>query len=241
MRVSTREPDEAWVPSEQLSGAGEAGSGAVGVDPQGRITAVWDEAGKVMWADKAPGQPWTEAQAIPDGDGGKPDLFVASDGTATAVWQKGTTADTLVIRTARRPLGGPWSAVETISPGGSYRPHIEGDTAGDVTVSYTHEARREPALHLRGRPPQQRTVGRADPGRRPGDHRQHLRPRGRAQQRPGDGLLAERIDKRADGRAGARRRARPGAPARRPRSPATPPGAWTCRSATAPPSTAWAS
>ena len=109
------------------------------MDPQGRTTAVWDEAGTVMWADKAPGQPWTEGQAIPDGAGQKPDLFVASDGTATAVWQKGTTADTLVIRTARRPLGGAWSAVETISPAWSYRPHIEGDIAGDVTVSYTHE------------------------------------------------------------------------------------------------------
>ncbi len=139
IRASTREPDKKWEPSEQLSGAGEGGAGAVGVDPQGRITAVWDEAGKVMFADKAPGRPWTAAAAIPDGDGGKPDLFVASNGTATAVWQKGTTADTLVIRTARRPLGGSWSSVETISPSWSYRPHIEGDTAGDVTVSYTHE------------------------------------------------------------------------------------------------------
>src|SRR4051794_30905933 len=140
IRVSTRGPDTAWAPSEQLSGAGESGAGAVGVDPQGRITAVWDEADKVMFADKAPGHPWTAAQAIPDGDGHKPDLFVASDGTGTAVWQKGTTADTLVIRTARRPLGGSWSAVETISPAWSYRAHIEGDTAGDVTDSYTHEA-----------------------------------------------------------------------------------------------------
>src|SRR3954447_2545175 len=139
IRVSTREPGTAWALSEQLSGAGESGAGAVGVDPQGRITAVWDEADKVMFADKAPGHPWTAGQAIPDGDGQKPDLFVASNGTATAVWQKGPPATTLVIRTARRPLGGSWSAVETISPAWSYRPHIEGDTAGDVTVSYTHE------------------------------------------------------------------------------------------------------
>lgn len=139
IRVSTREPDKAWAPSQQLSGAGEGGAGAVGVDPQGRITAVWDEAGKVMFATKAPGQPWTAADDIPDGDGQKPDLFVASNGTATAVWQKGTTADTLVIRTARRPPGGTWSSVETISPSWSYRPHIEGDIAGDVSVSYTHE------------------------------------------------------------------------------------------------------
>jgi hypothetical protein len=140
VRISTREPNGAWAASQQLSGAGEAGNGAVGVDPQGRITAVWDEAGKMMSAVKLPGEPWTPAQAITDGDGGKPDLFVASDGTATAVWQKGTTADTLVIRTARRPAGGAWSSVETISPTWSYRPHIEGDTAGDVSVSYTHDA-----------------------------------------------------------------------------------------------------
>ena len=55
------------------------------------------------------------------------------------MWQQGATADTLVIRTARRPLGGAWSAVETISPPWSYRPHIEGDTAGDVSVSYTRD------------------------------------------------------------------------------------------------------
>jgi hypothetical protein len=142
VRVSTRQPNARWAPSQQLSGAGEAGSGAIGVDPQGRITAVWSEglASTMMWAVKLPGQAWSAAQPITDGDGGNPDLFVASDGTATAVWQKGTTADTLVIRTARRPPGGPWSSVETISPAWSYRPHIEGDTAGDVTVSYTHDA-----------------------------------------------------------------------------------------------------
>ena len=93
----------------------------------------------MKWATKAPGEPWTAAQPIPDGAGGKPDLFVASDGTATAVWQQGG-APSIVIRTARRPLGGEWSAVETISPPWSYRPHIEGDTAGNVTVSYTRDA-----------------------------------------------------------------------------------------------------
>jgi hypothetical protein len=140
VRVSTREPNLRWTASEQISpGAADAFAGDVGVDPQGRITAIFDEAGKMMWATKAPDQPWTAAQAIPDGDGGNADLFVASDGTATAVWQKGLIGDQLVIRTARRPLGGSWSAVETISPTFSYRPHIEGDIAGDVTVSYTHD------------------------------------------------------------------------------------------------------
>src|SRR4051794_10459174 len=99
IRVSTRAPGTAWAPSEQLSGAGESGTGAIGGGPQGRITAVWDEADTVMYADKAPGHPWTAAQVIPDGAGRKPDLFVASDGTATAVWQKGT-APSIVIRTA---------------------------------------------------------------------------------------------------------------------------------------------
>jgi hypothetical protein len=139
VRVSTRDPDGAWTPSEQISpGAADAFSGDVGVDPQGRITAVFDEGGRMMWATKTPGQPWTAAQPIPDGDGGNADLFVASDGTATAVWQKGNTNQS-VIRTARLPLGGSWSAVETISPMWSYRAHIEGDIAGDVTVSYTHD------------------------------------------------------------------------------------------------------
>ena len=138
IRVSTRQPNSTWTPSEQLSGAGEAGSGAIGVDPQGRITAVWDEAGAMQFATKAPGQPWTAADAIPDGAGGNPDLFVASDGTATAVWQQGAPPN-IVIRAARRPLGGAWSAVETISPPWSYRAHIEGDTAGNVSVSYTRD------------------------------------------------------------------------------------------------------
>jgi hypothetical protein len=91
-----------------------------------------------MWADKAPGQGWTEGQPIPDGAGGKPDIFVASDGTATVVWFVGP-PDSWVIKTARRPLGQPWSAVETISPAGSVRPNIAGDIAGNVTVSFTLE------------------------------------------------------------------------------------------------------
>src|SRR5687767_10730513 len=43
VRVSTRQPNAKWAPSQQLSGTEEAGSGAIGVDPQGRITAVWSE------------------------------------------------------------------------------------------------------------------------------------------------------------------------------------------------------
>jgi hypothetical protein len=139
IRVSTREPDVKWAPSQQLSGSGETGGGDVGVDPQGRITAVWAEGNKVWFADHAPGGQWTPAQPIPNSDGinpGNPDVFVASDGTATAVWQQGG-AGALDIKTARRPLGGAWSAIETISPAFSYRPHIEGDIAGDVTVSFT--------------------------------------------------------------------------------------------------------
>ncbi len=139
VRASVRQPDGAWSPSTQLSaGAADAFQPAVGVDPQGRITAVWSAGNKILWAGRAPGQPWTAGQEIPNAAGGKPDLFVASDGTATAVWQDGY-IDTSVIKTARRTLGGSWSTIETISPTWSYRSHIEGDTAGDVTVSYTHD------------------------------------------------------------------------------------------------------
>ena len=65
--------DSTWTPSEQLSGAGEVGSGAVGVDPQGRITAVSGRGGRrCSSATKAPGQPWTAAQPIPDGAAASP-------------------------------------------------------------------------------------------------------------------------------------------------------------------------
>jgi hypothetical protein len=142
IRVSTREPDLKWAPSEQLSGSGETGGGDVGVDPQGRITAIWAEGGKMWYSDHARGGQWTPAQAIPGSDGinpGNPDVFVASDGTATAVWQQGG-AGASDVRTARRPLGGAWSVeASAISPTASYRAHIEGDIAGDVTVSYTHD------------------------------------------------------------------------------------------------------
>jgi len=142
IRVSTREPDLEWAPSEQLSGSGETGGGDVGVDPQGRITAVWAEGSKMWFSDHAPGGQWTPAQPIPNSDGvnpGNPDVFVASDGTATAVWQQGGPGAS-DIRTSRRPLGGSWSAIETISPTASYRAHIEGDIAGDLTVSFSHDA-----------------------------------------------------------------------------------------------------
>ena len=100
---------------------------------------MWSEADKVMWADKAPGSPWTAGQQIPGATGGNPDLFVATDGTATAVWQSGP-GGTLAIKSARRPLGGAWSSIDSLSTGGnSFRAHIEGDIAGDVSVSYTRD------------------------------------------------------------------------------------------------------
>ena len=142
IRVSTREPNQKWTPSERLSGPGHAQGGAVGVDPQGRITAVWIEGGATMYATKAPDGSWADAQEIPDDveARGTADLFVASDGTATAVWVGGgLTANLYEIRAARRPPGGAWSEPEAISPQGSAVPRIEGDTAGNVTVSYTHE------------------------------------------------------------------------------------------------------
>jgi hypothetical protein len=139
VRVATRTADGAWSSSQQLSGAGEATGPAAGVDPQGRITAVWSEGDKIMWSDHAPGSPWTGAQQIPGATGGKPDLFVASDGTATAVWQSGP-AGSLAIKTARRPLGGAWSSIESLSTSGNaFRAHIEGDIAGDISVSYTRD------------------------------------------------------------------------------------------------------
>jgi hypothetical protein len=64
---------------------------------------------------------------------------VATDGTATAVWQSGP-AGSLAIKTARRPLGGAWSSIESLSTGGNaFRAHIEGDIAGDISVSYTRD------------------------------------------------------------------------------------------------------
>jgi hypothetical protein len=62
VRAATRTADGTWSPAQQLSGAGEASGPAVGVDPQGRITAVWSEGDKIMWAGKAPGSGWTGAQ-----------------------------------------------------------------------------------------------------------------------------------------------------------------------------------
>jgi hypothetical protein len=56
-----------------------------------------------------------------------------------AVVLAGPPAFALVVAGAYAALGGSWSAVETISPAASYRPHIEGDIAGNVTVSYTHD------------------------------------------------------------------------------------------------------
>ena len=83
---------------------------------------------------EAAGQAWTAAQAIPTGTAGNADLFVASDGTATAVWTTGTTVD-LVIRTARRRSAAHGRKSRRSRRTWSYRPHIEGDTHGDVTVS----------------------------------------------------------------------------------------------------------
>ncbi len=105
----------------------DSGGGSTAIDADGTVLAVWSPsvpAGSVLrFAQRPPGGAWTApvdlTPAITGRYVGVPKISIDDAGTATAAWeyydQDGIGDDSTVVQSARRPRGGPWGTIETVS------------------------------------------------------------------------------------------------------------------------------
>lgn len=148
---TARRGDGVWsVPITISKEDGLAGSPEVTVDPDGNATAIWS------WFPLGPGPRAVQARGrTADGTWGSPvdlvsksgslepsesDLQVAADsqGDVTAIWTAWANP-TLVVRSARRAVGGAWSAPVDVSGVAAYSvwPRMAIDPQGYVTVVWS--------------------------------------------------------------------------------------------------------
>src|SRR6478735_2640022 len=111
---SVAEPPSGWGPPTTLSGSPVLSSPDVAVGPSGGINAAWGGGGEdVRFRRRPPSSGWLGVRSL--GRGGSPSLGVDGEGTVTALWFRKRPGLIAEIVTARRPVGGTWSAPRVIS------------------------------------------------------------------------------------------------------------------------------
>ncbi len=129
---SAAEPPSRWGATTTLSGSPVLSSPDVAVGPSGGINTAWGGGGEdVRFRRKPPSSGWLAVRSL--GRGGSPSLGVDGKGDVTALWFRKRPGLITEIVTARRPVGGTWSAPRVISRVGE----DEGDGTGvrDVDLS----------------------------------------------------------------------------------------------------------
>jgi hypothetical protein len=156
VQASVRPPGGAWGMPRTLSAPGAIATTAgaqVGVDGHGNAVAVWSRStgpsgnAIVEAATRPVGGSWSApvplSAALADGSSDSPQVAVDFFGNAVVVWHE--TDDpppfgnpTEVIRAARRPTGGGWSAPEQISPAGHRVnfPSLATDRQGNAVAAW---------------------------------------------------------------------------------------------------------
>ncbi len=126
VQVASRAPGSGgtWGLAATLSTAGEdAATPELAAAADGAVTVVWSSLSgvhyRVFAATRPAGGSWSAPQALSDDgqDAASPQVAVAADGTATVVWRRSDGSHDLV-ETVSRPVGGGWSAAETLSAPG---------------------------------------------------------------------------------------------------------------------------
>ena len=134
---------------QQLSGSphGNAGHVVLAVDPQGSVTAAWDESSPnsaVFAAQNVSGSSFGTAQQVSPGNGfdsfSGPQVAADAAGTATLVYfdQPNPTA-AQALDAQRKPAGGPWQAPVAISRSGTGAGGVQG-TSIHVVAGPTGQA-----------------------------------------------------------------------------------------------------
>jgi PKD domain len=139
---AVRSPAGVWGSPTDISASGEAVEDvAIGVDPAGTVTAVWDRSDTsdtiVQAATRPAGGAWQAVDDLSAAGENATAPQVAADGLGgwVAVWQRSNGANT-IVQAARRPVGGSWQAPVDLSPAGenAEAPAVAADAEGDATA-----------------------------------------------------------------------------------------------------------
>jgi len=137
----------AWHAAIQLNGGTSAGNPQVAFDASGNAIALWEQTSTAAVAQiaaarwsKSAGQ-WAAPQLVQTStlQGSNPQLDVAADGKATAVWTQSEANGTLTVQASRFATAtGAWSPPQALSPatginGGNW-PQARSDPGGNVIV-----------------------------------------------------------------------------------------------------------
>ena len=152
---AVRRADARWQAPVNLSAAGHsASSPQVAVDPQGNAVAVWQRFRSrhviaVQGAVRPVGGSWqapVELSASDPDSSVHPQVAVAANGDAVAVW-KSDGASGFIVKSAARPAGGAWQAPVDISAAGPRTsqavlgqvfPQVAVDAQGNAVAVWDH-------------------------------------------------------------------------------------------------------
>ena len=146
VQSAARPENGRWRAPVNLSAAGHSAGGAqVAVDPQGNAVAIWQRFKSrnviaVQSAVRPVGGSWqapVELSASDQDSSTHPQVAVAANGDAVAVW-KNDGVSSFIVKAAARPAGGGWQAPVDISAAG---PHAPRTVLGQVFPTVAVDAR----------------------------------------------------------------------------------------------------
>jgi hypothetical protein len=113
------------------------------VAAEGTRIVSWQQGGRVLVAQAAPGAAFGVATALPTvGYARDPQIVQGTDGTVVVAWVA-STGQGNAVQVASRPPGGAFGAPVTIVPGteGAYAPRLVATSAGEILLGWTATGR----------------------------------------------------------------------------------------------------
>ena len=169
--VASAAPQGPWqLPATDLSETGQnAQSPQIGAAPDGTATSVWYRSNGsnniIQAATRPPGES-SFGEAVDLSETGQnaeqPQIGVAPDGTATAVWRR-YNGSNFIIQAATRPPGGSFGEAVDLSEtgGGAYLPQIGVAPDGTATAVWTRSDGSSYIIQAATRPPGESSFGEA--------------------------------------------------------------------------------
>jgi uncharacterized protein YheU (UPF0270 family) len=148
-QAASRPAGGTWSGAVDLSVAGrDAVEPQVAIDGSGNAVAVWSRSNGsdfiVQSSTRAGGGPWSSPPtdlSTAGGPAGEPQVAIGTSGEAVVVWSRGDGAN-LVVQSAARAAGGPWSEAVDLSTAGSdsQEPQVTLAQGGEAVAVWARDA-----------------------------------------------------------------------------------------------------
>ncbi len=159
---ATRPAGGVWGDAEDLSATGHSAEGPrLAVDPGGDTVAVWSRSDgtdeRVQSAARQSGGAWSApVELSPAGtNGADPEVALAPDGEAVAVWSRSGLGPNSIIQAATGRIGAPWSPAVDVSANGEAveSPQVAIDGAGEAFAAWSSSDGAPSLIQSATRPP----------------------------------------------------------------------------------------